>query len=236
MAIYIINPNASEHMTEQLKLENRELNTASPLVFLHCPQSPISIEGFSDGAKSAYYLLQLIEEIEANKNTTNPEAYVIACFDDTGLDAAREVTALPVVGIGQAAMLGASMLSYQFCIITAMNRSVPILESNVVKYGFARHCAGVFAANMPVLALETDANGYDKVLNVVKQSLAITPAEALVLGCAGLSHWSERLHKDLGMPVLDGVKLAIKFAQVLIDLQLTTSKINSYRFPESKLE
>ena len=32
-----------------------------------------------------------------------PDAFVIACFDDTGLEAARCVTSAPVVGIGEAA-------------------------------------------------------------------------------------------------------------------------------------
>lgn len=236
MTIYVINPNASGEMTNQLELENSRIKNTSNLVFKHCPQSPKSIEGFSDGAKSAYYLVQLIEEIETSKKNAKPEAYVIACFDDTGLDAAREVTDRPVMGIGQAAMQGASMLCYQFCIITAMTRSIPILERNVSHYGFERQCAGVFAANMPVLALKTEVNGYDKILNIAKQGLALNHAEALVLGCAGLSQWTPRLHQDLGMPVLDGVKLAIKFAQVFIDLQLTTSKVNSYRFPENKSE
>jgi allantoin racemase len=233
MTIYVINPNASVSMTQQLEAENSGLNISSELIFLSCPQSPKSIEGYSDGANAAFYLLQLIEEIEYREDT-NPEAYIIACFDDTGLDAARELTARPVLGIGQSSMQAATLLCYKFCIITAMNRSVPILERNVTTYGFGLQCAGVFAANMPVLTLKDDPDGYQKVLKVAAESLGSSKGEALVLGCAGLSHWTERLSKDLAMPVLDGVKLAIKFAQVLVDLKLTTSKINSYRFPEIK--
>ena len=234
MAIYVINPNASEAMTHQLEQENGALTVSSELIFLNCAQSPKSIEGYSDGAKAAFYVVQLIEDLEARKDTSNPEAYIIACFDDTGLDAAREITDRPVLGIGQAAMQGATLLCYQFCIITAMDRSVPILQGNVNSYGYTQQCAGVFAANMPVLALKEDPEGYDKVLKVARESLTKSQGEALVLGCAGLSHWTERLSKDLAMPVLDGVKLAIKFAQVLVDLKLTTSKVNSYRFPEKK--
>ena len=199
---------------------------------MSCSQSPKSIEGYSDGANAAFYLLQLIEEIECREDT-NPEAYIIACFDNTGLEAARELTARPVLGIGQSSMHAATLLCYKFCIITAMNRSVPILERNVTAYGFGLQCAGFFAVNMAVLALKDDPDGYQKVLKIVGESLE-SRGEALVLGCAGLSHWTERLSKDLAMPVLDGVKIAIKFAQALVDLKLTTSKINSYRFPEIK--
>lgn len=234
MTIYVINPNASEVMTRQLELENAGLGGKAGLLFQHCPASPKSIEGFSDGAKATYHLLERIEALEATSETSHPDAYIIACFDDTGLDAAREITARPVLGIGQAAMHGATMLSDRFCIITAMERSVPILQRNVDKYGFRQQCAGVFAANMPVLALKEDPNSYSKVLSVAKERLRENGGEALVLGCAGLSHWTDRLTRDLNMPVLDGVKLAIKFAQGLVDLNLRTSKVNAYRFPESK--
>lgn len=233
MAIYVINPNASVTMTQRIETENSGLTINSELIFLSCARSPKSIEGYSDGAHAAFHLLQLIRTLEAREDT-NPEAYIIACFDDTGLDAAREITARPVLGIGQVSMQAATLLCYQFSIITAMKRSVPILERNVAAYGYSRQCAGVFAANMPVLALEDDPDGYQKVLLVARESLVDSKGEALVLGCAGLSHWTERLSQDLAMPVLDGVKLAIKFAQALIDLKLSTSKVNSYRFPEKK--
>lgn len=233
MAVYVINPNASAAMTQTLERENRVFEGASGLCFEYCEPSPKSIEGFSDGAKAAYHLVEKISQLEISE-TALPEAYIIACFDDTGLDAAREITGRPVLGIGQIAVQAATMLCQKFCIITAMERSIPVLEINVRKYGLAHQCAGVFAANMPVLSLKEDPDGYDKVLTVAKNQLQDHAGEALVLGCAGLSHWTERLSRDLGMPVLDGVRLAIKFAQAMVDLKLTTSKVNAYRFPELK--
>ena len=231
MTIYVINPNASELMTEQLRVENENLAIGFSVAFEYCVDSPASIEGHSDGVKAAACLLDKIEAIEASNKAS---AYVIACFDDTGLDAARELTHKPVIGIGQAAMMGASLLCRQFCIITAMKRSVPILKRNAELYGFSQQCAGIFAANLPVLALKQDPQAYEKVLAVARVQLQACQGEALVLGCAGLSQWSERLSADLQMPVIDGVKLAIKFSQSLVDLKLETSKINAYAFPEIK--
>ena len=235
MTIMVINPNSSPSMTRQLAAECAQLTGIHrPLKFLECPGSPVSIEGFSDGAAAAYFLLETIKQLEADP-ATKPSAYVIACFDDTGLDAARELTTAPVLGIGEASMHAASLLCQQFCIMTTLDRSIPILTRNLSHYGLTHRCAGVFASNIPVLLLESDPNSYAMVLDAARKALLASHGEALVLGCAGMSHWVAQLEQDLGMPVLDGVRIAVKFAQALVDLKLTTSKVRSYKYPEAKI-
>src|SRR5207245_4951726 len=63
------------------------------------PVGPESIEGFYDDALAVPGLLAEIAKGEAQ----GVSAHVIACFDDTGLDAARALAGAPVVGIGEAA-------------------------------------------------------------------------------------------------------------------------------------
>ncbi len=70
MTIYVINPNASSAMTHQLEIENIGLGGSSKLMFVNCTQSPESIEGYSDGAKATFYLMKMIEDIEAKKETS----------------------------------------------------------------------------------------------------------------------------------------------------------------------
>ena len=48
------------------------------------------------------------------------DAFVIACFDDTGLDAARCATGAPVVGIGEAAFHMASLIAGKFSVVTTL--------------------------------------------------------------------------------------------------------------------
>jgi allantoin racemase len=67
---------------------------------------PASIEGYYDGALAVPGVLQRIAEAEAQ----GADAHVIACFDDTGLDAARALARAPVVGIGEAAFHVASLI------------------------------------------------------------------------------------------------------------------------------
>lgn len=235
MTIVVINPNASVLMTEQLAEACQSVpGLHHEVIFTQCDDSPKSIEGFNDGAKASYFLQEEVRQWEEGNRGAKPCAYVIACFDDTGLDAARELTSAPVIGIGEAAMHAASMVSYQFCIMTAMQRSVPILERNARLYGLDSRCAGVFASGIPVLELESDPDSYGRVVAAAKTALTNSNGEALVLGCAGMSHWLERMTEDLAMPVIDGARTAIKLAEALSDLGLQTSKVLSYGFPERK--
>lgn len=231
--IAVINPNASVSMTEQLERECSVLTGLQRgLAFYRCAEAPVSIEGYSDGAAAAYWVAHRVRDLEAAP--IPPAAYVIACFDDTGLDAARELTRAPVLGIGETAMHAATLVCQNFCVMTSLERSVPILTRNLHHYGLASRCAGIFASGIPVLALERDPDSYRLVLDACNRALDRSGGEALVFGCAGMSHWVRRMESDLGMPVLDGVRIAVTFADAMVALGLTTSKVLSYRFPEVK--
>ncbi len=113
---------------------------------------------------------------------------IIACFDDTGLDAARCAVEVPVVGIGEAAFHAASMLSCRFSVVTTLFRSVPGIEANLVRYGLMTRCASVRASAIPVLDFEAgDGKIYERLSKEVGAAIEEDHAEAIVLGCAGMA-------------------------------------------------
>ena len=147
MRIHIANPNATGRMTDTIARAARAASGPDvEIVATTNATGPASIEGPVDGARAVPGLLDLIEGTEA-------DAHVIACFDDTGLDAARALLDMPVVGIGEAAMHVASLLGHRFAIVTTLSRSVPILRDNVDRYGLGARCCAVRASDIPVLAL-----------------------------------------------------------------------------------
>ncbi len=107
------------------------------------PATPASIEGHADQAGAVPAMLALIAEAEAR----GAHAHVVACFDDPGLHAAREIAAGPVVGICQAGVQVAMTIAARFSIVTTLPRSVPIIEDLVASYGAAHHCRRVRAAD-----------------------------------------------------------------------------------------
>ena len=193
--------------------------------------TPVSIEGYADEAMAVPAILSEIRAGEAQ----GVDAYVIACFDDPGLHAAREVAKGPVIGICQAAVQVAMTISRRFSVVTTLPRSVPIIEDIVEAYGAGNHCRAVRAIDLPVLGLEEDPETAERLLLLMIERAKIEDqAEAIILGCAGMSKLCERLSAATGVPVIDGVTAALKIAEALVGAGYATSKVSTYDYPRQK--
>jgi len=230
MRIHVVNPNTTASMTEKIAAAARA--AASPgveILATNPAYGPESIEGYYD---EVFSIPGLIEEIRAAEAV---DAVVIACFDDTGLDAARCATDVPVIGIGEAAFHVASLIAARFSVVTTLARSIAPIEHNLVRYGLASRCARVRAAEVSVLALEDPASGARAAIRAeVEAALSEDGAEAIVLGCAGMTDLASALGQAVGAPVLDGVACAVGLAEALARLGLRTSKRNAYAAPLPK--
>ncbi|MGU3575094.1 aspartate/glutamate racemase family protein [Brucellaceae bacterium C25G] len=232
MKINIINPNSTFSMTEQIRRSAERVAFKGTVIEAHNPSStPASIEGYADEAMSVPAILDMIRKSEKN----GVAAHVIACFDDPGLAAAREVAIGPVVGICQAGVQVASTIANRFSIVTTLPRSVPVIEDLVISYGAAHRCRAVRSVNMPVLALEEDcADAIERLMVQIEAARDHDKAEAVILGCAGMSEFCEILTSRTGVPVIDGVTAAVKIAEGLLYAGFHTSKLGSYDFPRIK--
>jgi len=224
MKILIVNPNTTASMTKKIEIAAK--TAARPdtqIVATNSQNGPESIQGFLDVATCVPGLL---EEV---KRHTDVDAIVIACFDDTGLDAVRTLVSVPVLGIGEAAYHAASMIASKFSVITTLSRSVPGLENNLMQYGLAQKCVRVRATNIPVLKIEEgDPETLSKIRSEIREAIEHDNAEAIVLGCAGMTDLMADLSEEFGLPVIDGISAGITFAEALVNNGLKTSKIGAY--------
>jgi len=227
MQLLVINPNTTASMTAKIGAAAARVALPDTEVLAVNPdKGPPSIQGYYDEAIS---LAGLLEVVEANPQA---DAIVIACFDDTGLDAVRCVSNKPVVGIGEAGYHLAAMLSNKFSVVTTLARSVPALEHNLVRYGLASRCASVRASEVPVLELENPhSDARLKIGKEVKKAITEDHAEAIVLGCAGMTDLAQSLSDEHGLPVLDGVVSAVGLCETMVRLNLTTSTLGGYAQP-----
>jgi len=205
--------------------------SGTEIIAVNPEYGPISIEGYYDEVFSIPGLLEEVRKGEAS----GCQGTVIACFDDTGLDAARCIASGPVVGICEAAMHIASLLANSFSIVTMLRRSIPALEELTVKYGMSRKCHSIRAAEIPVLELENPDSEATKLIRVeIQKALDDDSSEAIVLGCAGMADLTVELSEEFGVPVIDGVSVAVKLVESLVALGLQTSKLNGYAYPRTK--
>ena len=224
MKILVINPNTTTSMTDKIAKAARAVACPdTEIVAASSQDGPASIQGFLDVATCVPGLLN---EVIQHKEV---DAIVIACFDDTGLDAVRSLVSVPVLGIGEAAYHAASMIANKFSVITTLSRSVPGLENNLLRYGLAQKCACVRATEIPVLKLEEgDPATLDKIRLEIHASINEDKAEAIVLGCAGMADLMAQLSEEFGLPVIEGVSAGVTFAEALVNNSLRTSKIGAY--------
>jgi len=226
--ILIVNPNTTASMTKTIGEAARAVAAAgTEIVDVTSAMGPVSIEGFYDEVFAVPGLIQAL------LNAPDADAGIIACFDDTGLDAARSVAPFPVVGICEAALVTAGQLAKRIAVITTLPRSIVPLEELVRRYGFAER-AQVTACNVAVLDLEKPGSGAEQKLDAEIARALEKGAEAIVLGCAGMADLAAKLSQKFGVPVVDGVAAAVKQAEALVGLKLLTSRRGSYALPSPK--
>ncbi|MEP0565477.1 MAG: aspartate/glutamate racemase family protein, partial [Paracoccaceae bacterium] len=138
-------------------------------------------------------------------------AIIIACFDDTALNAARKLATCPVIGIGQAAYHLAAIAGERFSVVTTLDVSVPILEANIQAYGLAGHLGKVRASGVPVLALEDDPHAArSQVVAELKSAAEEDHIDSVVLGCGGMVDIDQNQSPEIR--IIDGVRAAASFA------------------------
>lgn len=152
MHIRIINPNTTASMTAAIHQAAQQQASTDTTVSASQPDAgPVSIESHFDEVISA---VGVAEEVLKGEREGGIDAYVVACFGDPGLLAARELTRAPVIGIAEAAFHLATLVSTRFSIVTTLGRTGIIAEHLLQQYGFNHHCRRIRAAEIPVLDLE----------------------------------------------------------------------------------
>ncbi|MGR3496621.1 aspartate/glutamate racemase family protein [Citreimonas sp.] len=232
MRIHVVNPNASESMTAGIATAAKA--AAPPGVTVTTTGAAggaLSIEGPVDGALAVPWMLRRIEEAEE----TGVDAHVIACFDDTGLDAARCIARAPVVGIGEAAAHCATLVADRFAIVTSVPEALPVLRGNLARYGLMGRCAGLRAAGVPVL--DIDAGTPEALAAIRRETRAAIEqdgADAIVLGCAGMAALAVALADEFDCPVIEGISAGLALSAALAGAGLRTSKRGGYAMPRKK--
>ncbi|WP_045741270.1 aspartate/glutamate racemase family protein [Actinoplanes rectilineatus] len=231
MRIRVINPNTTASMTTLIEASARAVAGPGVVVEAVTPaMGPASIESHYDEALAVPGLLA---EIAAGERS-GCDGYVIACFGDPGLDAAREIAAGPVVGIAEAAMHAALLVGRGFSVVTSLSRTGGRARDLATRYAPAGACRGVHACDIPVLELEHDPTVLPRVVRLARHALERDGSDVIVLGCAGMADLCHQISAEVGVPVIDGVSAATVLVQSLVTLGLYTSRHDEYASPPVK--
>lgn len=218
MRLLLVNPNTTASMTEAIAAGAASVARPATVVeAVNPPFGPPSIESDDDERRCVPGLLDQIEAAARRPTATRPDAYVIACFGDPGLEAARKLVHEPVLGIAQAAMHAAALAAGTFSVVTSMSSTVPRGWELAKTYTPAA-CLGVYAVDIPVLRIDSDPTTIEPIGRLCAQALAADGSRSIVLGCAAMARFAEPLRRQLGVPVIDGVVAATLLAEALAPL------------------
>lgn len=232
MRIKVINPNTSKEMTASIDSAAKKYAGSDTEIVTTCPDlGPISIENFHD---QLFAGVGLVMEIHQGVKD-GFDAFVVAAACDPGIQAAKEVADAPVVGMAEAGIYMTGLVADKFGIITVLPKIKPLIEGALKRTGMQERCVCLRTTNVTVLDCEERPELVKaELMRESKAALQEDGAEAIWLGCGGMTAFADDLEAELGVPVFDGVICAVKMAEALVEMKKFTSKRLAYAKPTAK--
>ena len=183
---------------------------------------PSSIESRVEELELARWVIERTVEAERR----GFEAVITGCMGDPGVEAARELVRIPVIAPGETALLTARMLAHHFSVITPLHETVPMAREQVHKAALGSHVGSIRPLDVPVAKIrERDAVTLESLVALGRRCVEDDGAELLVFLCASMSLIADDVAPRIGVPVIDGVRLSLRAAEMLVGARLTHSPI-----------
>jgi Asp/Glu/hydantoin racemase len=207
--ILVINPNSTVAVTCAIDEAMAPLRlTGGPeIVCLTLQEGPSGVESQLDADS---VILPLCRTIRAHDG--DAAAFVIACFSDPGLFAARESTAKPVLGIAECGILTALTLGHRFGVISILARSIARHLRYIGAMGVAQRLAGDLPVGLGVAELADRRTAVAQMISVGRILRDQHGANVLVMGCAGMARYRADLEEAVQIPVVEPTQAAVTMA------------------------
>jgi len=207
--ILVINPNSSDDVTRRMSdaLDGLRFEGGPAIDCMTLAEGPPGIETDRHIAEVA---VPLAATVEREQNRTS--AFVIACFSDPGLHAAREASRLPVFGIGECAYTTALVRGERFGVISILSRSLPRHRRHLAALGLLDRLGADLAIDMGVTELSQGDKVRRRMCEVGATLRDEHGCDVVIMGCAGMAQYRGALESELGIPVIDPTQAATALA------------------------
>ncbi|MGW0035829.1 aspartate/glutamate racemase family protein [Gordonia sp. NPDC003376] len=221
--ILVVNSNSSPSAGAAIgALAGEYATDTTELVTKSASAGCTGIDGRLDSAIAA---VETAKVIAAHRHDF--DSFVIACGNDPGLAAAREIAVGPVVGTAEAGILQACVLGARFAIPVFSAAKVTAMHELVAGYGLSRRLAAVVAMETTVRqAVRSPDALYHQLSAAARRARDDHRADVVVLTGTVMAPVAARLQADLGIPVVAGLRAAVTQAESLVDADLSTSRFH----------
>lgn len=203
--LLVVNPNTSANVTALLQQHVQA--AAGSHVSVRSVTARFGAPYISDEASYAVAAHAALDAWAAAINTDErrPDAVLIGCFGDPGLQALRESSPVPVTGLAEAAFIEAARHG-RFAVVTGGERWAPILQRLAQSLGHAQALAGIHTVAPTGAQLAADPVAARQLLteaclNAVRQ----LGVQTVILGGAGLAGMAAQIQPFVNVPIVDSV-------------------------------
>ncbi|RKX73348.1 MAG: hypothetical protein DRP87_19080 [Spirochaetes bacterium] len=230
MKIMVINPNTSSVITKGIKSTTMAVKRPdTEIIVRRLKKGPLTLESDYDRSFSIPEMMKIVQQASRQ----DCDAVIIAAFCDPGLNAEKEISDIPVLGIEEVTLHIAAVLGTRFTILTTSWKNVAKKEEEVRKYKLEAMLDSVRPLGLSVLETAEEPDLVKmRALKVLKRAVEEDGAEVAILGCAGMAGYADEISKKLGLTVLDPMSVKLKVCESLIDSVLTQSKRAIFAKPQ----
>jgi allantoin racemase len=207
--IIVINPNSTQAVTDGIDAAMAPFRrNGGPTI--RC----VTLEEGPPGIETQAHVESVVQPISrfVAAHDNEADAFVIACYSDPGLHAAREATRRPVFGIAECGILTALTLGSRFGVISILRKSIPRHLRYVGAMGVASRMAGDRAINLGVLELSDEQRTLGRMIEVGTTLRDQDSADVLIMGCAGMARYRDALQDAVALPVVEPTQAAVAMA------------------------
>jgi allantoin racemase len=225
MRILLINANTTPAVTDRIAAEARRVASPGTEVLAVTSTFGASIIGSrAEIAIAEHAALDLMA-----RHGSGMDAVVIGVSFDVGLRAGRELLAVPVVGMTEAACLVACTLGGRFGIVTYGERSAAIFREMVAGYGLAGRLAGVHGLDATPGDMLADPQAlHAQIAEAANGLVERDGAEVVVLAGAVMAGLPPLIQDLVPCPLVEGIASGMGLAELLVRLGPARARAGSF--------
>lgn len=156
-------------------------------------------------------------------------AVIVDCMLDPCIAAARQAVGIPVIGPGQSSINFTQNMCSRFSILTVWN-SINTLRSHIPLEIANRRVLDVVGVHAPLTRLVKPDEELLSEMQRISEEQVERGAEAILLGCTGMSLCAKPLSERLQVPLVEPISIAVHTAITMCELGLSHSKA-AYPYP-----
>jgi len=161
------------------------------------------------------------------ENHDEYDGFVVHAFVDPAVEAARELTHKPVLGLVESSMCLATLTGSRFSVLTPLrDESKGWIFRRARTLGYEKNLVSVRSFNIPVVNVCSDPiRDKNAFLVQARRSIAEDQVDTIIAGCGGYSVYADELTQELGIPVINPGASALVLVEAQVRLGLTHSRL-----------